>query len=142
MTDTLLASDRPSATAGHRVGLDSEVDSRGAEPSQNMDALAYGQMVRIAGAHRKAEVRALPMREGMALVADLLENPPIEVRSLKVAPLLGSIRAVGPNKVKRVLNKAGVVPGAANRYVGPSDRNPTITPGERVRIASVLRSWR
>ena len=140
---TTLAPDGPTVNAtGLRTNTESKVRLCGAEPSQNLDALAYGQMVRIAGAHRKAEVRALPMHEGLAAVADLLENPPVEVRSLKVSALLRSVRAVGPAKVNRILNKAGVLPAAGNRYVGPSDRNQTITPGQRVRIASVLRSYR
>lgn len=108
-------------------------DSRSAPPkvTQQQEALARANTIRLAQAAFRREVAAMPRLEGMGVVAAALEDPDETVGRMRLLPLLGAVRGVTPGLADGVAAHAGVV---GDRRVGE------LTERQRRVLAVALRS--
>lgn len=132
MTPTSLASDRPTATAEPCAPSISEVDLRGAEPSQNMRALQRANRIRSEQAALKQQIGAMGKREALEFAADLLLNPNSAVSRMKLEHLLRAIPYMGVTKITRLLQHLELPALILHRKVGPC---PPPRSGQRVLTA-------
>ena len=107
---------------------------------QRQQALIRANKVRHGSAAFRREVAQQPMAQGLAILADALEQPVVpEIAGvLTVERFIGSARRHGPRKVAQVLNRAAVgrYPNRERRH-GLRVRDLTLP--ERSRLAAVLR---
>lgn len=76
--------------------------------AQRMRALERAQRLRLAGAHRRQEIKQLDALEGRGMVADMLEHPDEATLSLRVDRLLTAIRYVQTGHASRWMMAADV----------------------------------
>ena len=141
---TTLASDRPAATAESRASnRNSEVDWRGTELPQHMQALEIANRIRSEMAERKVAIAAMERREAMLVVADLLDDPdPITAR-MQLRTLLCAIPRVRVRLAEKMLNRIGLPLTLLHRQIAgePTKRMPRVlTARQRSLLAGELRT--
>ena len=87
--------------------------------AQRTLALEAANRVRQVRAEVRAEVKSLPRNEGCALVADVIEKPPREFRSMPVGLLMLWPRQMHSRTVLGMLSAARVREGRALRELSP-----------------------
>lgn len=106
-----------------------------ATSQQVMNALALANDIRSKRAAEKREIASLPMREGRAVVAALLEDTPAWLQSETIGRLLSYPRSTGRAYATRMLLYI------ANPHwpVGENTRIRQLTPAQRSNLAKMLR---
>jgi hypothetical protein len=90
------------------TAISDRVQRPGGVQAQRASALAVANERRKAIGETRRLVRALPMQEGMRMVASLLRDPSPTVLAMSVSALLGSIRHINRGKLPRILRDADV----------------------------------
>lgn len=85
---------------------------------QRLDALAHANIVRVARARIKQEIRV-----GATQVATLIAEPPALLRTMKVYDLLVAVPKMGPTKATKLMRSARI--SEAKTVSGMSDRQRT-----------------
>ena len=103
-------------------------------PAQHMDALATAYERRLEKARIRREIAALPMREGLVALADMLDDGPCPgLGCARIADALTFVRAVGLREAERMLHRAERFPPSATTLVRD------LTERQRRVIAAALR---
>lgn len=142
---TTLASDRPAATTAESraSNRNSEVDWRGTELPQHMQALEVANRIRSEMAERKVAIAAMERREAMLVVADLLDDPdPITAR-MQLRTLLCAIPRVRVRMAEKMLSGIGLPFTVLHRQIAgePTKRLArSLSTRQRSAIASDLRA--
>lgn len=102
--------------------------------AQHMDALALANARRLEKARVRREISALPMREGMVALADLLDDGPCPgLGCARIADALGFVRHFGVREAERMLHRAERFPPSGTLLVRE------LTDRQRRSIAAALR---
>lgn len=94
----------------------------GSTLEQRRAALDVANVVRLEHARIRSELAALSMREGRAMAADILRNPPPEASSLRVEWLLKACHRTGENTLRKWFLRAEVVAHARLQDIPPGKR--------------------
>ncbi len=95
--------------------------------------LARANEKRMASVNVRRQIQALPLNDGLLLVADILRSPITDAGPLTVQQLLTSVTRIGDGKVKRLLLMAeGFNP--TRRYTRLRD----LTPRERAALVLAI----
>lgn len=89
---------------------------------QRQAALHLANGVRQQHSRIRAELAALNMREGRAMAADILRNPPPEASTLRVEWLLKACHRTGENTLRKWFLKSDVVAHARLQDIPPGKR--------------------
>ena len=102
--------------------------------TQHMEALVVANARRLEKARIRREISALPMRDGLAALADLLDDGPCPgLGCARIADALAFVRSVGPRDAERMLHRAERFPPSAGTLVRD------LTDRQRRVIAAALR---
>ena len=77
---------------------------------QRLDALKEGNRIRAVRANLKREFRTMPPSMAAALVRMLIEDPPVELLTMRVEVLVRAVPKLGECKVAKLLRRVGVSP--------------------------------
>lgn len=140
-----LASDRPSATAESRASnRNSEVDWRGTELPQNLQALERANRIRFAIAQHKREVKVA--QDPFGKLADLIEEGSEGVAHARLDVMLRSIPRMGPVRTDKVASRWGIHRSMLRRQIGPfhdpKRKKPQLTERQRELVVEMLRGMR
>lgn len=127
---TTLASDRPAASAESRASnRNSEVDWRGTELPQHMQALEKANQVRFAIAAHKKTIRAGGTQaEGFAVLADLIEDPAAPIARASLGQMLACVPWVRARQAERLVVRMGLPMTVLRKQIGPCPRSKDRTP--------------
>lgn len=96
-------------------------------------SLAEANRVRKFRAELAGDIYRLPRHQGLAIVADLLECNPPEIRTMRITRLLAWVRRVGPTRAVNVMTSS--LPFATEML-----QCGDLTPRQRVRLGADLRA--
>lgn len=143
---TTLASDRPAATTAESraSNRNSEVDWRGTELPQHLEALEQANRIRSAIAQHKREVKAHP--DPFGRLADLIEEGPEGIAHARLDVMLRAIPRMGPVRMEKVASRWGIHRLMLRRQIGPfhdpKRKKPQLTERQRELVVEMLRGMR
>jgi hypothetical protein len=100
--------------------------------SQNLEALAVANGLRLAGAELRRGLRQMPSREGARTAAVWIRTPTAAIGSMNIERLLTSVQRLGPHRAAAML--------AASR-ITKVQKVREVTPGRRELLSRLLDEW-
>lgn len=76
--------------------------------TQHLDALRYGDMIRLTNAHTVRTIKAGGRRAGASHAAAILRDPQGAELAMRVDALLLAVRSIGATKALRLLEDVGI----------------------------------